>query len=46
MESVDWIDEEGLDLNRISNSEDDDNKTFRVYYMSEYFALPWENEES
>jgi len=44
-ESVDWIDEEELDLNRISILEDDDNQTFPVYYMSENFASPWENKE-
>ena len=43
-ESVDWIDKEELDLNRISIPEDDDNQTFPVYSMSEHFASPWENE--
>ena len=44
-ESVDWIDEEELDLNGISIPEDDDNQTFPVYVISEHFASPWENEE-
>jgi len=37
-ESVDWIDEEELDLNGISIPGDDDNQTFPVYSMSEHFA--------
>ena len=42
--SVDWIDKEELDLNRILIPEDDDNQTFPVYSMSEHFTSPWENE--
>ena len=45
MESVDWIDEEELDLNGISIPGDDDNQTFPVYSMSEHFASPLENDE-
>jgi len=44
-ESVDWIDEEELNLNGISIPEDDDNQTFSVYSMNEHFDSPWENEE-
>jgi len=44
-ESIDWIDEEELDLNGISILEDDDNQTFPVYSISKHFATPCKNEE-
>ena len=45
-ESVDWIEEEELDLNGISISQDEQIRALPIYSIKEYFASPWENGEA
>ena len=45
-ESVDWIDEEDLDLNGISTPQDEEIRALPIYSMKEHFASPWENGEA
>lgn len=45
-ESVDWIDEEYLDLNGISTLQHEEIRALPIYSMKEHFASPWENGEA
>ena len=45
-ESVDWIDEEDVDLNGISTPQDEEIRALPIYSANEHFASPWENEEA
>ena len=42
-ESVDWIEEEELDLNGISIPQDEQIRALPIYSIKEHFASPWEN---
>ena len=44
-ESVDWIEEEELDLNGISIPQDEQIRALPIYSIKEHFASPWENGE-
>ena len=45
-ESVDWIEEEELDLNGISIPQDEQIRALPIYSIKEHFASPWENGEA
>ena len=44
-ESADWMNEEELDLNGISISQDDDVHALPIYSTKEHFYSPWDNGE-